>query len=85
MSIRSRAGTATRLGTLDRRLRGDVETIALKALEKSRERRYQSVGELGEDVRRFLRNEPIVARPPTTVYQLRKRSLITISEPTTPD
>lgn len=54
-----------------RGLRGDVETIMLKALEKDRERRYRSAAELGEDVHRYLRNEPIMARPVSIAYQLR--------------
>lgn len=49
-----RSGTVPRPGTIDRRLRGDIETIVLKALEKDKARRYQSVGELGDDLRRFL-------------------------------
>lgn len=60
------------LSSLDRSLRGDIETIVLKALEKSKERRYQSAVEFSEDIRRYLRNEPIVARPATAMYQLSK-------------
>jgi len=44
----------------------------LKALEKDPERRYASVHALAEDTRRFLNNEPIAARPPSALYQLRK-------------
>src|SRR5262249_46625501 len=54
------------------RLRGDVETIVAKALEKDRARRYASAGELAADVRRHLSHEPIRARPPSALYQLRK-------------
>jgi serine/threonine protein kinase/Tfp pilus assembly protein PilF len=55
-----------------RLLRGDLETIALTAIEKDPARRYQSVASLAEDVRRYLTGFPIHARPPSTIYQLRK-------------
>lgn len=61
-----------RLGTLDRSLRGDLEVIAAKALEKDKARRYQTAAALAEDLRRVLADEPIQARPPTAAYQLRK-------------
>lgn len=61
-----------RLGTLNRSYRGDVETIATTALEKDKSRRYGSAGELAADIRRCLRDEPIVARAPSLPYQLRK-------------
>jgi tetratricopeptide (TPR) repeat protein/tRNA A-37 threonylcarbamoyl transferase component Bud32 len=64
--------TPTRPSTLDRGLRGDLETIAVTALEKDRQRRYQTAGELGADIRRYLDEQPIVARPPSALYQLRK-------------
>ena len=60
-----------KLSTISKGLRGDVETIALKALEKDRDRRYRSSAELADDLRRYLSNEAIVARPPSIVYQLR--------------
>jgi tetratricopeptide (TPR) repeat protein len=62
----------TRLGSLDTRCRGDVETIAARALEKDPNRRYQSAGELAADIGRHLRHEPIRARPPSALYHLRK-------------
>jgi len=62
----------TLLGSIDRRLRGDLETIAAKALEKNCKRRYGSAAELGADVRRFLNDDPIVARPASAIYQLGK-------------
>ncbi len=60
------------LGTIDRTLRGDIETIAAKALEIDRDRRYSTAAELADDIRRHLSDEPIIARAPTTLYQLRK-------------
>lgn len=53
-------------------LRGDIETIILKTLEKEPEQRYQSAGDLTADLRRWLADEPIHARQPSAVYQLRK-------------
>ncbi len=61
----------TRLSTADATLKGDTETIVLKALEKDRERRYQSATELAQDIRRYLVGEAIIARPPSIGYQLR--------------
>ena len=61
-----------RLGRLDPALRGDLELIAAMALEKEPARRYPSAGALGRDVRRFLDDQPIEARPWSAAYQLRK-------------
>src|SRR5262249_46096580 len=52
--------------------RGDVETIVAKALEKDAARRYPSAAELAADLRRWLAHEPILARPPSALYHLRK-------------
>jgi non-specific serine/threonine protein kinase/serine/threonine-protein kinase len=60
------------LSSVDRSFRGDLDTIVAKALEKDKDRRYQSAGDLAADVRRYLSDEPIVARPPSAFYQLRK-------------
>ena len=54
------------------RLDNDLQTIVLKALEKEPWRRYQSALALGEDVERYLNKQPILARPPSTVYQIHK-------------
>ncbi|HIN09802.1 MAG TPA: serine/threonine protein kinase, partial [Phycisphaerales bacterium] len=62
----------TKLSTIDRHLRGDIETIALKALNKERERRYQSATALREDIAHYLADEPIAARPPGAVDYLRR-------------
>ena len=59
-----------RPSTADTALRGDIETILLKALEKEPERRYQSALEFAKDLTHFLRGEAIRARPPSTFYQL---------------
>lgn len=62
----------TSLTTISKSYRGDIDTIVHKAMEKAPDRRYQSASDFGADVRRFLQDEPIVARPATTAYQLRK-------------
>ena len=67
-----RESTPMLLGRTDPRLRGDVETIVAKALEKDKDRRYQSAGELAEDIRRYLNDLPIVAHAPSAIYQLKK-------------
>jgi predicted Ser/Thr protein kinase len=63
---------AIRLGSIHAAYRGDVESIACKALEKDRKRRYASAAALASDIRRHLHNEPILARPPSALYNLRK-------------
>ena len=60
------------LGSINSVLRGDLDNIVLKALEKEKDRRYVSAAELAADIRRFLNNQPIAARPQTTFYLLRK-------------
>ncbi len=54
----------------DSNLPPDVRTIVRKAMEKDRERRYQSAFGLAQDIRRYLDGEAIVARPPSIGYQL---------------
>jgi eukaryotic-like serine/threonine-protein kinase len=56
----------TRLSSIDRRFRGDVDVIVAKTLEKDRARRYASAGALASDIRRHLRGETIQARPVRT-------------------
>jgi eukaryotic-like serine/threonine-protein kinase len=53
-------------------LKGDLDWIAVKALEKDRSRRYQTAGALASDIRRHLENQPISARPPSRIYAFRK-------------
>lgn len=57
-----------RLSEYSPSLKGDLEIIAQKALEKDKERRYQSVAELRADLQRNLESKPILARPPSVVY-----------------
>lgn len=62
----------TKLPTLVRQLKGDLDWIALKAMAKERTRRYPSASELAADIERHLRTEPVSARPPSLTYRARK-------------
>lgn len=62
----------TRLSTINSRIPRDLEVVVGKALEKERARRYRSAGELGDDIRRFLEDEAIVARPPSLSEHIRR-------------
>ena len=53
-------------------LRGDVDWIVMRCLEKDRTRRYDTAAALAEDIRRHLENEPIAARPPRPLYRIGK-------------
>ena len=57
---------------LIRRLRGDLDYIALMALRKEPERRYPSAQQFGDDIRRHLTDLPVVAQPDSTAYRARK-------------
>lgn len=57
---------------LRKTLRGELDWVVLKALEKDRNRRYQSASDVADDVERFLVKQPIVARPPSAKYRLKK-------------
>ena len=57
---------------LRRRIRGDLDLIIMTALQKEPARRYQSPDALAEDLRRFLKGHPILARPDTARYRVRK-------------
>jgi serine/threonine protein kinase len=57
---------------LIRQIRGDLDWITMKALEKDRTRRYGSPTELAADLRRHLCHEPVSAGPPSTVYRAKK-------------
>ena len=58
--------------SLRRELLGDLDWIVLKAIEKDRMRRYETAYGLEVDIRRYLADEPILARPPSAVYRLKK-------------
>jgi serine/threonine protein kinase/Tfp pilus assembly protein PilF len=60
------------LGSINRNYRGDIAVITAKALEKDKTRRYASAADLAGDIRRYLRDEPILAAPPSATYQLQK-------------
>jgi WD40 repeat protein/serine/threonine protein kinase len=62
-----------RLSAVNKTLRGDIETIVRKALDKKKDRRYQSAAALGADILRFLAGEPIEARRDSAMYVLRKQ------------
>lgn len=53
-------------------LRGELDWIVMKCLEKERDRRFVTAGNLAQDVERYLRDEPVTACPPTVGYRLRK-------------
>jgi eukaryotic-like serine/threonine-protein kinase len=63
---------STTLKPLVNLLRGDLDSITLKAIEKDRTRRYASVGELAADVTRYLTHEPVVASPAGVGYRMGK-------------
>jgi tetratricopeptide (TPR) repeat protein len=68
----SNAWTSEDRRKLRRRLRGDLDNIVLKALRKEPERRYPSVEQLAEDIRRHLQGLPVTATPDTLPYRMRK-------------
>ncbi|MGH9727905.1 MAG: protein kinase domain-containing protein [Candidatus Acidiferrales bacterium] len=73
---------ATGSDKLSRQLRGDLDTILAKALKKNPEERYGSVIALADDLRRYLRHEPISARPDTLAYRTSRfvrRNLVVVT------
>jgi len=57
---------------LRQQLRGDLDWIVMNAIEKDRTRRYETVNALAMECRRFLKHEPVLARPPSTAYHLQR-------------
>ena len=70
------ARAAMQCGSTPRHLlhavRGDLDWIVLRALEKDRNQRYASVAEFAADIRRYQANEPVLASPPSALYRLKK-------------
>ncbi len=64
-----RSGEMRRVARL---LQDDLDWIVMRAIEKDRSRRYESAHALGEDLRRYLANEPVSAGPPSSMYRARK-------------
>jgi serine/threonine protein kinase len=69
---RMRSGMAEADEHVPRMLRGELDWIVMKALEKDRGRRYASPSELAEDIERHLTGEPVRAAPPSTRYRVMK-------------
>jgi eukaryotic-like serine/threonine-protein kinase len=57
---------------LSKEIRGDLDWVVMKALEKDRDRRYATAGDFAQDLHRFLGGEAILARPPSVAYRMRK-------------
>jgi serine/threonine protein kinase/tetratricopeptide (TPR) repeat protein len=76
MDKESSVATAERRGVRPKELvnllHGDLDWLVLKAMEKDRSRRYGAPMELGADIQRYLNHEPLIARPASTSYRLRK-------------
>lgn len=66
------AGRRTDCRALARRLKGDLDWIVMKCLEKDRDRRYDTAAALAMELKRHLNNEPVLAGPPSTLYRLKK-------------
>ncbi|MFQ5424069.1 MAG: serine/threonine-protein kinase [Phycisphaerae bacterium] len=76
-SLGGAADTAARdrsasTSSLRRQLRGDLDWVVMKCLEKDRDRRYATTAELAEDIKRSMRYEPVTAGPPSRRYRARK-------------
>ena len=66
------ANRGTEPAKLTRLVRGELDWIVMKALDKNRNRRYETASAFAMDVQRFLANEPVQAGPPSAAYRLRK-------------
>src|SRR5205085_136898 len=66
------AGRHTEPARLTKLLRGDLDWIVMKSLEKDRARRYETANAFAMDIQRYLAGEPVLAAPPSARYRLRK-------------
>jgi len=75
-SVTTQSGVATARGTEPRKLtrlvRGELDWIVMKAIEKDRGRRYETANGLAMDVHRYLIGQPVLAAPPSTLYRAKK-------------
>jgi serine/threonine protein kinase/tetratricopeptide (TPR) repeat protein len=62
----------TDVASLHKQLKGDLEWITMKAMDKDRTRRYSTVSDLAADITKHMREEPIIARPPSNIYNVSK-------------
>ena len=66
------AGQRTEPRELVRRIKGELDWIVMKAIEKDRTRRYETADRFAEDIGRYLKDEPVLARPASAAYRMRK-------------
>ena len=57
---------------LRKHCRGDLDSIVMKTLEKERDRRYRTAAELADDLKRYIHDEAVTARPPSIAYRVKK-------------
>src|SRR5947208_5338348 len=66
------ANRHTEPAKLTKLVKGELDWIVMKTLEKDRNRRYETASGLGRDIERYLHDEPVLACPPSAMYRLRK-------------
>jgi serine/threonine protein kinase len=71
-SNRTAKNRRTDIRSLAKLLRGELDWITIKTLAKNRTSRYATVSELASDINRYLKKEPVMARPPSTLYLIKK-------------
>lgn len=72
LSAAARRDSKSQIGTRQSEIDPDLDWIVMKCLEKDRARRYETANGIAADIHRYLENEPVMARPPSTVYKLQK-------------